>query len=295
MRQEDSDRSMDAIGFFGTRIEWTRCARRRWPAVPDLHFTPQERRKSRNVLLYWWAGEGERVLPEGCVPIQAGMCHWSRPGFSYACRQNPQNPLGVTVVHFDLIDQFGCVVPPDSEHLPPERLHVRDHRLVSTVTQWIAEKAMEQRAGVAVPAPILDAASHLLLGLVMSLVNDSPQGPSMSDRAEQYEASWTRLMNWINGNLHERLLVRDLAARAGYTRSHFTRLFSAHVGLSPKNYVTNAKLALAKELLRNTSLSISQVAERSGHGDPYQFSRSFRKKTGMSPSRYRELSSSDEG
>ena len=34
------------------RIDWTRCTRRLWPAVPELNFTPQERRKERNVLLY---------------------------------------------------------------------------------------------------------------------------------------------------------------------------------------------------------------------------------------------------
>lgn len=153
---------------------------------------------------------------------------------------------------------------------------------------------MEQRAGVALPSTILEAASSLLLGLATSLANDTPLGPAVSDRTEHSDAAWSRLMSWIHESLHEKLLVGDLASHAGYTRSHFTRLFTAHTGLSPKSYVMNARLALAKELLRNTSLLISQVAERSGYGDPYQFSRSFRKSTGISPSRYREISCSEE-
>ncbi len=44
--------------------------------------------------------------------------------------------------------------------------------------------------------------------------------------------------------------VAQLAAEAGYTRSHFSRLFKTQTGLSPKQYIINARIALANELLR---------------------------------------------
>ena len=103
------------------RIDWNRCTRRRWPPTPRLEFTPQERRKSRNVLLYFWAGRGERQLPGGPTAIHPGICHWSRPGWTYACTQSPRNPLGITAIHFDLLDARGRVIPPTAISPPTPR------------------------------------------------------------------------------------------------------------------------------------------------------------------------------
>ncbi len=47
-------------------------------------------------------------------------------------------------------------------------------------------------------------------------------------------------------------------------------------------------MALAKELLAHTELSIQEVADRTGYGDYYQFNRVFKKEAKMAPSQYRE-------
>jgi len=182
------------------RIDWTRCARRRWPPTPRLDFSPQERRKPRNVLLYWWAGKGERRLPAGMVPIQAGLCHWSRPGWTYACTQSPRNPLAVTAIHFDLLDGAGRVIPPDAVYLPPEQVVVRAPRLVDEITRWIAERAMDRRAGMAMAPELEQAANSLLRGLLIKLDHDTPADTAGLDAGES--VAWRRLTAHIQEHLH---------------------------------------------------------------------------------------------
>jgi len=260
--------------------------------MATLAFTPQERRKTRNVLLYWWAGHGERRLPSGLVPLHPGDCHWARPGWIYACTQNPRSPLGVTAIHFDLLDARGRVIPPDSARLPPERLMVRSPRLVEEVTRWIAERAMDRRAGMALPPELEQAAGSMLRGLLIKLDHDTPSAAASAGTGES--SAWRRLTAYIQAHLHDLEGVEALAARAGYTRSHFSRLFRQQTGLSPQQYVINARIALAKELLRGTNLSVSEVARRAGYAELFAFSRQFRQYTGVTPSGYRADRHADE-
>ncbi len=267
------------------RIAWNRCNRRRWAATRELPFTPEQRRKRRNVLLYFWAGEGWRRLPEGEVAVRAGICHWSRPGWSYACRQAPEQPLGITAIHFDLVDADGRVVPPDEVDLPPEVLMVRQPHLVEEVTSHVALLAMESRAGAAPSPSALAAAETLLRGLLAMLAADLQPGATSEGGAR---TMWPEVSRYLHDNLQAPPTLTALAARWGYTRSHFSRLFAAHFGLPPHRYLLNARLALAKELLRDTELPVAQVAELAGFADPAQFARRFRQATGLTATAYRQ-------
>ena len=125
---------MDWSGI-SVHVHWARSRHRRWPPTRELALAREERRKHCNVLLYWWAGEGERCLPEGIVPIVAGVCHWARPGWTYTNTQSPTNPLGVSAVHFDLLDSTGRVIPPAEAVLPAEQLRVAQPELVGGIVQ----------------------------------------------------------------------------------------------------------------------------------------------------------------
>ncbi len=272
------------------KIDWTRCGRRRWPAAPALAFTPQERRKQRNVLLYWWAGRGERHLPKGPVAISPGVCHWARPGWAYSCTQRVNNPLGVTAIHFDLIGADGKVIDPGApaevSGLPVEQLRVDDPGLVKQVTGWIAERAMNRRSGIPVDAVTAQAGEAMLRGLLIELDHSTGRGePTMRTDAL---AGWRKLTRHIQENLHRLDTVDELARKAGYTRSHFSRAFRRQTGLSPQQYIINARVSLAKELLRSTGLAVTQVAQRAGYADVYMFSRQFKQRTGMTASEYRK-------
>jgi hypothetical protein len=106
-------------------IVWNRCRRRRWPEGRELVFTPEETRKRRNVLLHCWAGSGWRDGPGGRMKVEPGSCFWSRPGWSYRAGQTPDDPLGITAIHFDLMDRAGGWVEPARVVVPSERLTCR--------------------------------------------------------------------------------------------------------------------------------------------------------------------------
>ncbi len=99
------------------------------------------------------------------------------------------------------------------------------------------------------------------------------------------------VMRRAQGLLMERcdqpIRMRDLAQELGVGYSHFRRMFQLHTGLSPKQYVTSMRLRRVRALLRNSTLTIKEIAERMGYHSPYHLSAEFKKHTGQSPIRWR--------
>ena len=81
--------------------------------------------------------------------------------------------------------------------------------------------------------------------------------------------------------------VAGLARRVGMGVDPFTRRFKASTGLSPREFLVEARLDAAKAALRMTADPIGAIAERLGYCDIYHFSRRFRRHVGQSPSAYR--------
>ena len=96
-----------------------------------------------------------------------------------------------------------------------------------------------------------------------------------------------RAIRYAEQHLHTKLRVAELTRVAGYSRSHFQRLFQHHTGLSVHQWVIQARIQRACMMLAVTNHSVKSIAYDVGYSDPYQFSAAFRKAMGMPPSRYR--------
>jgi AraC family transcriptional regulator of adaptative response / DNA-3-methyladenine glycosylase II len=80
--------------------------------------------------------------------------------------------------------------------------------------------------------------------------------------------------------------VERIAARLGITSRHLRRVFAQEYGVTPVRYLQTRRLLLAKNLLTDTDLSITDVAYAAGFGSIRRFNTSFREHYRMSPSRF---------
>lgn len=99
-----------------------------------------------------------------------------------------------------------------------------------------------------------------------------------------------RTVEHIDSGLGQSLSLAELAGQCGYSVWHFAKLFKAATGLAPHRFVTERRLLRAKMLLRDTALSISEIALDCGLVDQSHLNRLFRTHVGMSPARFRALS-----
>lgn len=81
--------------------------------------------------------------------------------------------------------------------------------------------------------------------------------------------------------------VAALAAETGLSRAAFARRFAGATGVTPMAYVTQWRLALAADLLRDPSWTIGAVAHQVGYGNAFALSTAFKRIRGVSPRHYR--------
>ena len=85
----------------------------------------------------------------------------------------------------------------------------------------------------------------------------------------------------------EGLGVARLAQRLGVSDRHLRRIFEAALGVSPLQYLQTRRLLLAKQLLTDTQLPVTQVALSSGFGSVRRFNAAFAAHCGLNPSQLR--------
>ncbi len=114
---------------------------------------------------------------------------------------------------------------------------------------------------------------------------------SLGDSASTRDANRyvSEAKNYINLNFYRPISITELAAAQNISDRYLYNLFIKHEGVSPKQYLSSVRLEYAKKQLRETELSVSEIAFSVGFFDSLAFSRFFSKKTGgESPSAYRK-------
>lgn len=111
--------------------------------------------------------------------------------------------------------------------------------------------------------------------------HDPSGGRRLSERQQQ------QVRRIVQADPAGRHTPRELARAAGLSAEYFSELFRATHGVSVRRWLVEQRIRAAARCLIETTLSISEVAERFGYGDIYLFSRQFKLITGENPSAYR--------
>lgn len=123
----------------------------------------------------------------------------------------------------------------------------------------------------------------LLYSFLGAFVTDKPKSGSMAD--EYVKAA----ISYIHTFYYDTSINVDLISNyVGIDRSYLYRLFKEKIGVSPKKYIIEYKLKTAAKLLKETGLSIGQVALSTGFDDQLYFSTAFRAFYKVSPTEYRK-------
>ena len=110
--------------------------------------------------------------------------------------------------------------------------------------------------------------------------------PFLSHRSHVDDAVHT-VQDHIAENLSDRHRLDDLAALVHLSPRGLTRAFTAATGITPLEFQQRLRLALATDLLTETTLPLAAIASRTGFRDPRQLRRLYRAQYGIAPSSVR--------
>ncbi len=91
----------------------------------------------------------------------------------------------------------------------------------------------------------------------------------------------------IENRMRDLPTLNELAFLSGISRTYFSYLFKELMGITLQRYLAEARLNKARDLLSNIELKIKEIAFEAGFSDPNYFCRTFKKKTGLSPTDWR--------
>jgi AraC-like DNA-binding protein len=160
--------------------------------------------------------------------------------------------------------------------------------------------------------PAADVAGHVMAIVLGEIQRDEPGQQSVLDRwldlalittlrawfarPESHAPGWYRAQSDPVVGLALRMLheepahpwsVIELADRTGVSRASLARRFSGLVGEAPMAYLTGWRIALAADLLRETTDTVESIARKVGYANAFALSVAFKRVRGTSPTAHR--------
>ncbi|MET0422736.1 MAG: AraC family transcriptional regulator [Actinoplanes sp.] len=217
-------------------------------------------------------GRGHAVLPDGEAELRTGSLVLLRPGDTGRFRQDPLSRLTVLYCHFTLDEPAGLARHRQLLHVAP----VAD--LMTRLVRLNRD-----------PHPLrrLDAVAVLLMLLAEIHRQDSQAG---GEDTEMIDPRLQEVLDFVHANPGRRPSLDEAASIAGLAPPTLSRLFTRQLGLSFRQYVLQARLERARQLLSETTMTIGQIARALGYPDVFLFSRQFSRQFGAPPSSLRQPS-----
>lgn len=124
--------------------------------------------------------------------------------------------------------------------------------------------------------------SQLLMRLMLSLYEHAFSSAGM----EKQDIITRKLIGYLQGYLTGPLPAEKIAAYMEMNYRYLCDVFKKKTGMTIHQYHTRLRITESMRLLRESTLNISQVAEKAGYQDPLYFSTVFKRVTGISPTEY---------
>ncbi|MDD6060617.1 MAG: helix-turn-helix domain-containing protein [Ruminococcus sp.] len=142
--------------------------------------------------------------------------------------------------------------------------------------------------------PISDTRIYLNLLIMLTAIREF-QIKRISNEADEFvinsddRVKLSRVMKYIDQNFTEEISLDKLAAVAGYSKYHFSRIFKKYHNMSTVQYISRKRIKLAERLLVDPELSITEVAMRSGFSSLTTFNRIFKMEKQCTPTEFRKM------
>jgi AraC family transcriptional regulator len=96
-----------------------------------------------------------------------------------------------------------------------------------------------------------------------------------------------KVEDYVSQHLDHEITVETLAELVELSPFHFSRVFKQTTGVSPLKFVTQERIALAQQMIRETSRSVIEIGLEVGYPNPSHFAQVFRRVVGVTPTEFR--------
>ena len=111
------------------------------------------------------------------------------------------------------------------------------------------------------------------------IINSKPRSRS--------ERRMAQIKSYVNCNYSRDISINEVVAHVGMNKSSFCSFIKRETGMTFTGYLNNLRLSLAADLLKDSDISVAEAGSKVGLQDSPYFCRLFKKKYGVTPTKYR--------
>jgi YesN/AraC family two-component response regulator len=135
--------------------------------------------------------------------------------------------------------------------------------------------------------------AHDYLDIERALIEAAKHIAKHSKQEETNRLNPNFISQYIELHYMENLYLDQIAEISGTSPKYFSSYFKRTFGINYVEYLNKVRLSHAKELLKDSSLSIGEIGEKTGYMNSSTFTTTFKKYYGISPSEYRKQNSNE--
>jgi len=228
--------------------------------------------------------KGARILTQGraSAVIPANAVFALSAGISHSCRSQSETGHDYSAICVDAekLRNIASQISEKAQAVPYIRNVVLvDAELASMMYEFLFLLGHE--------GSILQRES-ILIAMLSAMIMRHGDSPPIPCRVGPQHSAIKRARGFIRAHFAENLSLEELSRVACLSPFHFQRLFVKTTGVSPHEYVIESRIRKAKELLFEGH-SIADAAIDTGFVDQSHFTRSFKRRIGITPGRYLQL------
>jgi transcriptional regulator GlxA family with amidase domain len=185
-------------------------------------------------------------------------------------------------MHWDNIDAF---IENHPDLAPSRQVFCIDDRVMTCAGGVAAADLMLKLIADRFGATLAQQVMNMCL-LTQRRDGEDQQTTSLAARLGTRHDKLLQAAAFLEARIEEGFDLDACAAHLNLSRRQIERLFATHLGITPVRYMNDLRLARGRALLAETDMKVTDVAVASGFATASHFSKSFRKKYGVSPYRF---------
>lgn len=194
-------------------------------------------------LFYVWKGEGTVVLNGKPFLVGKAHCFLFKPGDSISATHNPQNPLRITYIHFD--------VAQTPQALPPVYQMIKNTIYFESLLAQYVRLFLVKTFAADIEAKLI------LKQLMIHLLREEQEQDSIPhDFSNRLVETIREIANYIQQHPSESHTVESLSARANLSERYFSGKFKQIIGQTVKSFIVYSRIKRAEHLLHFSGMTI---------------------------------------
>ncbi|MCP3775977.1 AraC family transcriptional regulator [Paenibacillus sp. MZ04-78.2] len=256
--------------------------------IEPAHFDNPVHQHSFFEICYVLEGEGMYMDGDDLFPLDKETLFLSRPGIRHQIRSKQGMFLLYVAFEVDEENTDPAIVRQFRQLAVVDRIVIYDAYANPATLIWTALLKHVQE-----PVPITEhyvksAALSLLFSFCSTFQAEAPASGFGASGYKPAAYALNRAIRFVKDNLSHSMTLAEVAVYLHLSSRHLSRLFQQELGMSYIHFVQQEKIRRAVYLLKHSDLSLIEIAEKSGFFSIHYFTRSFSRKMGMPPGKYRE-------